>query len=265
MKNGEKKKEKAWRRIWAFIGLMASGMMKVFLFLVVIAAVSLCLLSLYECLLASPYARLEEVDIRGVDPKLREEIIREYGLDANQSLLGLHLEELRQKMEMHPWIRSVRLERRLPRTLLVEIEKEVPTALARLDDLYYVNRWGEIFKQATATDDMDLPVITGISMEDPHLGADLKKAVEAVGVLSCEEEPWSASDLSEIHMRKDGAISLYFSHLRAEITLKGNELAARMDGLKRLAKHLNESGKIHMVTRINLNYVDGAVVSFSKG
>jgi hypothetical protein len=32
-----------------------------------------------------------------------------------------------------------------------------------------------------------------------------------------------------------------------------------------LANHLKESGKIELVTRINLNYVDGAVVSFERG
>jgi len=264
MKNGGKKKGKAWGRIRALFGVLGSGILKVSVFLLVITAVSLCFLSLYHYLLGSPYMRLEQVDIEGVDPKMREELIQEYGLDRGPGLLSLRLDELKREMESHPWIRSVRLERRLPHTLLVEVEREVPVALVRTDDLYYVNHSGEMFKKVSAADDMDLPVITGPSMEGSQLREDLSKAIHVVTVLSSQEQPWSVAELSEIHFRKDGAISLYFNHMHAEVTFMGNELAAKMKALKKVADQLNQSGKMHLVTRINLNYVDGAAVSFSN-
>jgi cell division protein FtsQ len=255
----------AWGRIWSGLGVIASGVLKVSFFLVVIAVVSICFLSLYHYLLTSPYMRLEQVDMTGVDPKIRDELIRMCGLDAGQGLLSLHLYELKRKMEAHPWIRTVKLERRFPHTLVVEVEKQAPAALARMDDFYYVNRWGEIFKQASGADDMDLPVITGLSTDNLKVQEELRRAMHVVSVLAPEEGPWSVSELSEIHLRKDGAMSLYFKHMKAEITFMWNELADKMDGLRQVAEHLNQSGKIDLVTRIDLNYVDGAVVSFSNG
>jgi cell division protein FtsQ len=265
MQKGDKKKERTWGRIWSFLGVIASGLLKVTSFLMVITVLSVCFLSLYHYLLTSPYMRLEQVDMKGADPKIRDELIEMCGLDAGQGLLSFQLHELKRKMESHPWVRTVKLERRLPHTLVVEVEKETPAALARMDDLYYVNRLGEIFKQVSKTDDMDLPVITGLSTDNLKAREELRQAMHVVSILAPEESPWSLSDLSEIHVRKNGAMSLYFSHMKAEITFMWNELDEKLDGLKKLAEHLNQSGKSEMVTRINLNYLDGAVVSFEKG
>ncbi|MDQ1335353.1 MAG: cell division protein FtsQ [Thermodesulfobacteriota bacterium] len=264
MEKGNKRMGAAWGRIGSLLGVIASGISKVSLFLVVITGVSLCFLSLYHYLLTSPYMRLEQVDINGVDPRMREELIRMYGLHDGQGLLSLHLDELKRKMEAHPWIRTVKLERRFPHTLVVEVEKQVAAALVRMDDFYYVNRWGEIFKPVSGNDDVDLPLITGLSADNLQVQEELRRAIHVVKVLEPEEGPWSVSELSEIHLRKDGAMSLYFNHVKAEITFMWNELADKMDGLRKVAEHLNQSGKSDLVTRINLNYVDGAVVSFSS-
>jgi cell division septal protein FtsQ len=246
------------------LNVIGSGILKGFLFLGVITVVSISFLALYHYLLTSPYMRLERVEVAGADTKMRDELIDMCDLDAGQSLLSLHLYELKRKMEAHPWIRAVKLERRFPHTLEIEVERQVPAALARMDDFYYVNRWGEMFKKVSETDDTDLPVITGLSADASEVQKELNQAMHVVKVLESEEGDWSVSQLSEIHVSKDGAMSLYFNHMKAEVTFMWNELADKMDGLKKVAGHLNESGKTEMVTRINLNYVDGAVVSFKN-
>ncbi|MBW2118592.1 MAG: hypothetical protein JRH09_11830 [Deltaproteobacteria bacterium] len=60
-------------------------------------------------------------------------------------------------------------------------------------------------------------------------------------------------------------MSIYFNHMTAEIKLMSYDLQSKMEGLKRVAEHLRRTGRIHQVTSINLNRVDGAVVSFKKG
>jgi len=265
MERADRKGGTAWSWIRSGLGVIASGILKVSFFLVAIAALSICFLSLYHYLLNSPHMRLERVDMAGADPQTRDELIRMCGLDGGQGLLSLHLKQLKRKMEAHPWVRSVRLERRFPHTLLVEVEKEVPAGLAHMDDLYYVNPWGEIFKPVYEDDGVDLPVITGLSRQKTKVREELRRAMSVIRVLESETGPWSAASLSEIHLGKDGAVSLYFDHLKAEITFMWNELPQKMEALKRVAEHLNQSGKMDLVTRINLNYVDAAVVSYENG
>jgi len=265
MKRGGERRASVWDVILSRLGVIGSGILKGGLFLGVITVVSICFLSLYHYLLSSPYMKLEHVEMSGADPKMRDELIQACGLDAGQGLLSLHLYELKRKMESHPWIRAVKLERRFPHTLVVEVEKQIPAALARMDDLYYVNQWGEIFKRISESDDMDFPVITGLSTDDGQVREELRQAIHVVKVLAPEKGPWSVSELGEIHVRKNGAMSLYFNQVKAEVTFMWNELADKMDGLKKVAEHLNQTGKIDLVTRINLNYMDGAVVSFKNG
>jgi len=258
---------------------LGSCLLKVSLLFVVIGVISISFLSLYHYLLKSPYIRLEEVDVRGVDGEIKNDLIKMCGLDDKRSLLALHLNELKQKMEKHPWIRSVKLERRFPHILIVQAEKEIPLALVLRDKVYYMNRRGEAFKEVDKSEEMDFPVITGLSKEEADVKKQLGLAVFIIKILESEEGLWSLNELSEINVKKDGGLSLYFNHLPVEIKLMSDlpaiagsayegkwaeDFSNRLDGLKKVADHLRQTGRIHQVTKIDLNYVDGAVVTFGK-
>jgi len=258
------KRELAVFAVFGVIQRIGSWFLKVLLFVAVIAAVSLSFLSLYHYLLTSPYMKLEQVDMKGVNEKIKNELIEMCSLNSEQGLLSLNLNKLKKRMEEHLWIRSVKLERRFPHTLIVEVEKQVPAALALSDQFYYVNRWGEIFKMVSESDDNDFPIITGLSKNRTRAKEQLGKTMHVITVLEAEDDLWSLEKVSEIHLGKDGEISLYFNHLKAEVRFMWNELGDKMDGLKKVAEHLNQSGKIDTVTHINLNCEDGAVVSFGN-
>jgi hypothetical protein len=150
--------------------------------------------------------------------------------------------------------------------LIVRAQKESPSALVLMEKVSYMNHWGEVFTQVEEWEDMDFPVITGVSGKDPKaLKEKLEMASLILKVLEPETGLWSLNELSEIHVNRDGHMSLYFSHIKAEITLKSRDLQSKMDGLKKVAEHLRSTGRIHQVTRINLNHADGALVSFKKG
>lgn len=261
------KRKRKWHLdgIWKGISLVWSCVFKFSLLMLGLAVISLLFVSLYEYLLTTPYIRLEKVLVTGVDKETKRELLDMSGLDRDLSLLAINLRELKERLEVHPWVRSVDLEKRFPHTLIIRVEKEKPWALVAADGLRYVNRWGEVFKEAEPTGVLDYPIITGLeeggSIEAEQLGC----AMKVLRTLEHEKGPWSLEGLGEIHIREDGSVSLYFSAIPAVIKLKGVELEARMGDLKRLVEHLNSTGRIHMVRCINLNYSDGAVVSLKTG
>ncbi|MBW1801684.1 MAG: cell division protein FtsQ, partial [Deltaproteobacteria bacterium] len=130
--------------------------------------------------------------------------------------------------------------------------------------LYFMNKWGKVFEEAFASGELDFPIITGISPKDAFHERQLVCAAEVLRILETEDRPLSLADLSEIHVREDGNVHLYFSSLPV-IRIKGNLLDKRMDDLKKVVDHLFNTGRMHLVRGINLNYQDGAVVSFKKG
>lgn len=244
---------------------MGSSFLKGLLLLGVFSAISLGLVFAYQYFLASPYLKLKHVEMIGVDEEFKVELMRDTGLNQELSLLALNLNELRRKMEGHPWIRAARLERRFPDTLVVEVERETPRALVLTDKVYYMNPWGELFIEVTDSDKKDVPVITGVSGEATAAEDQLARVAKIMKDLESEQGQWSIQELSEVHVREDGGVSLYFSHVPAEINLIWDDLGSKMELLKKAVAHLTQTGRIHEVSSIDLNYLEGVVVSFKTG
>jgi cell division protein FtsQ len=260
----KKRKPKTSSKTWRATRFLFSYSFKFSCLLAGLVLISLSFLYLYENLLTSPYVRLERVVVNGVDEKLKHALLKMSELKSDTSLLSVRLDELKQRMEKHPWIRSVNLEKRFPHTLVIEAEKEEPCAIVVMNDLHYMNRWGKLFRRVDKNASMDFPLVSGITTTESDGEKQLQLAASVLRLLEEEEGLWSHSQLSEVHVEKTGHISLYFLSLPAVIEFEGTELERRMGDLKRLVKHLKKTGRIHMVERINLNFREGAVVSYKN-
>jgi hypothetical protein len=91
------------------------------------------------------------------------------------------------------------------------------------------------------------------------------RVIRVLKELEQEKGMWSMGELSEIHVNKGKGLSLYFSHLGAEIKLISKDVKSKMAMLKKVTEHLSQQGRIHQVKGIDLNYAGEAVVSFRKG
>ncbi len=262
----KKRKQKRKIRYPAFGIIRQTGpvFFKCFVVFSIIAVTSLSLMYCYHRLLTSPYMRLENVDVNGVEQDIRNDLINMCGLNADINLLALNMKDLKQKIEEHPWIRKIKLERKFPNTLIVDAEKQIPSALVVMDKIYYMNQHNEIFKQINDSDPIDFPVITGVSGKNRKSNWQLHRAGCAIKILKSQKKPWSLKELSEIHVM-DEDIYLYFKHFPAGINVTSDKLEYKIHGLRKVTKYLKKEGKAHKVTGIDLNSEDGVVVSFKKG
>jgi cell division septal protein FtsQ len=259
----KRKKRKKPSRLWKFIVLLGTSTLKLSFLLVGLAVLSLLFLSVYQFLLSSPYIRLEQVVIEGVGKELKHELRNMSQLTTDTSLLAIRLNDVKKRLEKHPWVQTIHVERRFPHTLVIQAKKEKPRAMVITDGLYYMNRLGKIFEMVDPTGDVDFPLITGISATCEKKEKQLQLASHILRELEGEKEAWSLEELSEIHLEKEGHVSLYFRSLPAAIVLDGNQMKKKMDDLKQLVRHLKKTGQIRMVRRINLDYTDGGVVSLT--
>lgn len=257
----KRKKRKKPSRLWKLTVLLGTSALKLSFLLVGLTVLSLLFLSVYQYLLTSPYIRLEQVIIEGVEKELKHELRKMSQLTTDTSLLAIRLNDVKKKLEKHPWIQTIHVERRFPHTLVIQAKKEKPRAMVVTDGLHYMNRLGKIFEKVDLTGDVDFPLITGISMTVEEMEKQLQMAAHILRELEGEKEAWSLEELSEIHLEKEGHASLYFRSLPAAIVLDGTQMDKKMDDLKRLVQHLEMTGQIRMVKRINLDYTDGGVVS----
>lgn len=261
----KKKKSRPFSKAWGAVTAVAAFFLRFSFFAIAVVMISLLFLLLYEYMLNSPYVQLEKIVVTGVDGAMKTELLDRAELGPGSSLLGLDLGKLKRGMEQNPWIQSVRLEKRFPHTLLIHVVREEPWAVAAMGDLYYVDRSGRIFVEAEQGRKLDYPVITGLQ-EDPEAREEqLRWATHVLGILESQKRPWSFKDISEVHVEADGNVFLYFTTLPVAVHVRAMEMGERMGDLKRVVEHLNQTGRIHMVNGINLNYREGAVVSFKSG
>ena len=260
----KRKKTDRFSAIWKIILVISSSFIKFSCLLVGMIIISLLFLSIYQYLLTSHYLKLEQVIIKGVDGEIKKELIKIARLDSGLSLLAINMNELKQRIERHEWIRSVKLEKQFPHTLIIRAEKKRTRAIVTMGKNYYMDQGGKIFKEVTQTEDNDFPIITGVSDNVSEREKQLIMAVHVMSVIESEKGQWSLKGLSEIHVGRDDHVSLYFCSLPAVIKLKGRELKNKMKGLKKVVDHLNRTGRIQMLRGINLHYRDGVVVSFKK-
>jgi cell division septal protein FtsQ len=259
----KRKKKRTLSRLWRVTILLGTYTLKLSCLLGLLAVLSFLFLSVYQYLLTSPHIRLEQVVIEGVDKELKPELARMAQLSTETSLLAIRLNDVKKKMEKHPWIQTVHVERRFPHTLVIQAKKEEPRAIVVLNgQLHYMNLSGKVFVKADEKGAVDLPLITGISTTGRDQERQLKLAARILRGLEQEKGTCSLEELSEIHIEEKGRTSLYFCSLPASITLDGLEFDGKIHDLMELVQHLEKTGQIHMVKRINLDYADGAAVSF---
>ena len=250
--------------IWRSFSVFLTIATKISVFLVALFVVSFLFLSLYEYLLTSHHIRLKEVTFRGADEDLKRELLERSKLNFDLSLLAINLHDLKQRMEAHPWVRSVQIKKIFPHGLLVQVNKERILALIAAEKYYYINIHGEVFKELDPSDSMDYPIVTGISGDFSKEQDKLKLATQILNDLEIDSGAWSLKDLSEIHVEPGGNVDLYSLSYSAVVRFKGSEHYFKKNELNKVLTHLKRNGLIKMVKAIDFNYREGAVVSFHQ-
>lgn len=261
----QRESESILSKIWKVVHFTVSCFFKFSCLVVVLALISALFVFLYDNLLRSPYIRLERVVVLGVDEAMKDELLEMAQLDFEMSLFAVNMDEVKEGLEKHPWVKSISLEKQFPHTLAIRVEREEPWAIVAGDKLRYMNRWGRIFKEVEDGDPIDFPIVTGIPVTGENTGKPVDTAVQVLGVLDAEKGNWSMEHLSELHVRGDGSVYLYYPSLPCGVKVRADEVANKMNDLKKVVDHLNRSGRIRTAKGINLEYADGAVVSFKKG
>jgi cell division protein FtsQ len=244
--------------------LLGSAFLKFVYLVFALILISLLFISGYEFLQQSPYVKLQNIVVSGINPELKSQLLEAANLNAETSLLAVNLDQVQRTLEANPWIRNVELEKRYPHTLLIRAEEQKVRAVVFQERFQYVNQYGEIFKAVGPNESLDYPVITGSILKTQNGPVVFTKALNVLEALAAEKSPWSLNDLAELHFEEEGNVVLYFSSTPVEIEVRENELAAKLDDLKKVVTHLKNSGQWTLVRKIDLNYIEGIVVSYKK-
>jgi len=218
------------------------------------AALSLGAWQAWRWATASPAFALNEIKFSGLLHAQESELIRRSGLVLGENLFRVDLPRVARAMESHPWVESALLTRRLPATLVVNIEEHHPAALVQLGEksMYVLDEEGRLFKRAAAEDGLDLPIVTGLSrqMPRPELQLRLLGALHLLDIW--RGAGYAVSTLAEVLLDDDGYT--LFAHQGdglQEIRLGSSQLPLKLRRLAQVRAALARRGE--MAARIDLD------------
>jgi cell division septal protein FtsQ len=186
----------------------------------------------------------------------QEELVALTGFEEGKNLFQLDLDQANRKISAVPEVRSVTLERLLPDTMKVKIERRVPIFLfAESGDheesfvsgkSFLCDREGVLMQPSRLDAEfLNLPVLRGVSPGTTHAGGRLEndRLVYAMKLQQALLEiPELDLKIRSIDVSKEyAAVVTDASH--AEFTFGNDDLPSQMDRLKKLLAYYQNIGR----------------------
>ena len=224
--------------------------------------------SVYFSLPYLKFFKLKFVEVQGVQRGFQTETVLEKSrLQKGVPLFSIHLKEVASRLKEEIWVDRVRMKRKLPYTLAIQIIEHEPKLILSADKLYYISSAGEIFKQLEKEDSKNFPVLTGVTEQEIEQNSDKMKEVfsEAIELLKKYEKTAFAGQfgVSEIHYDFLSGFNLFPEKKKLKIIVGFSNFDAK---LKRLELAIQQLGESHRsFSAIDLNYEGKVVLTSSKG
>jgi len=146
------------------------------------------------------------------------EILGAARLGIKPNLMALDHDELRGRIESLSWIRSVRIKKEWPNSLIIIVKEEKAAAMLKLDEkFYYLDKKGRLFADGSTNSDMDFPVISfrkaGVGTQDivPLYLEPLQKAMEIILHAKKGSASLPAQNISEVVIEEDGELTMFLA------------------------------------------------------
>ncbi len=112
------------------------------------------------------YFKANRLKIEGGPRLNHEQIIAVARVKKGVNILSVNLSMARRRLLAHPWIAEAEVRREIPSGLHIRVREHVPLAIVELDRKYLINENGQVFKELTAADPANLPLVSGLELSD---------------------------------------------------------------------------------------------------
>ena len=214
------------------------------------------------------FFKVESIEITGTSRYSTDEVERASGVHVGDNLYLMDKNAVASHITQQlPYVETVKISRRLPKTLCISVTECRGLAAIEQDGrLWLISEGGKLVDTAPADDAAQYAVVTGLTLESPELGrhftasADCERAGELLGTLLHElRSKDMLTDVSAIHLEDASAVTIrYLDRFDveflwdADFDYKLNYLAAVVQELE-----ANEKGTILMTHEGEARFIPG--------
>ena len=152
--------------------------------------------------------------------------------------------EIRKRIEEHPYVKAVRVSNHYPSQIRIEIMEREPMAIVNKDPMVFLDKSGFVLPDLGNLNKHILPVMSNFNSDEdfyPHGKKALSvKIIECISLLSQLKEQYSElyDNLSEIKMSASNEIELILADQPTHIFLGNHDIDLRINILKEFEKEL---------------------------
>ncbi|RLB71375.1 MAG: hypothetical protein DRH04_01855 [Deltaproteobacteria bacterium] len=207
---------------------------------------------------------VKEVVVQGNYHTAKEGIVQQLDLEPGMLLFDVDLAAKQAAVEKLPYVKTAQLSRQWPDRLLVSVTERVPVAIVNLEQLYYVDADGQIFKAIDPGEDVDLPVFTGLSVaqlkKDPEQGRMLLDL--GLKLLSCwqEHDRFRQEGIAEIHLDNAFGLTVFTRRHVWQLRLGLDRFRLKLKHWQKVLDYLGR--EVEQVTGFDCSTGDSVVVRY---
>jgi cell division protein FtsQ len=203
----------------------------------------------------SPRFAVSEIVTTGAKRRSPDELASIAGIAKGQNVFSTDLDRARARLVADPWVSEATLARQLPGTIFLRVvEREAGGIVATNDgsakaaggDTYVVTREGVIIKRLETGDPTDLPVVTGVVLQqlmDDREGATrtIRRALDLAA--DYEHSPLvTRSPLEEVHVEANGEMTLVVGKNAVALHMGAQPYRRKLEQAVRVVAELDRRG-----------------------
>ncbi|WP_270646543.1 cell division protein FtsQ/DivIB [Paeniclostridium hominis] len=143
----------------------------------------LIILLIYICISSSIFD-LKEVTLKGNDKIVRDDIIKISSIKIGNNLFQYNINEIKKNILKNPYINYVKVSRKIPNKLIIEIKENTEDAIIKVDKRYfYIQEDGLILSEKNDITNKHIPIIKGIELKEKDINTFIKTNNNNQGLL----------------------------------------------------------------------------------
>jgi cell division protein FtsQ len=206
---------------------------------------------------------INTVEVSGLKRVSKNDVMALAGIYEGQNLLSFKPGSAESGLRKNPWIKYAKVSRLIPDTVSIELKERIPAALVKLDAMYVMDEDGVIFKEFTNSDNLDLPVVTGLTSEMMKLDEDgaQRGLLDLIRVLNTRAG-FNSHGVSEIHMDPAYGFSIYTLNEGVKVDLGRDAFEEKLAVFERIMA--SRGGRLNGVEAMRITGAREAIVRFGS-
>jgi cell division septal protein FtsQ len=169
-----------------------------------------------------------------------------------------------EQLSKNPWVANVKVQRNLPDSVSITVVERKPVAIVSMGYLYYMDSNGDVFKPLQEGDNLDFPVVTGLSeddfIKDPSGTKEtLAGVLELLKDMQQSGSPVLMSDISEIHYDNGYGYTMFTLSNGLPIRIGMDDFANKIQRFCKIYKELQP--QLSNLGYVDLDYADRVVIN----